>query len=172
MIRILTICALPFAVAGCVTPGQAPDSAASAETIEYSLTPCFGFCPSFRLSVARNGAGTYHGERFVQQKGTAAFTASQREFEAFAERLAPFRPESSVAYGYENCDGPVATDSPSVKITWHEAGREPVTLDWYLGCRQPGLVENRDALYQAWQELPVDDLVGTAENRQIYDRLK
>ena len=87
MIRIATICALPFAVAGCVTPGQAPDTAASAETIDYSVTPCFGFCPSFRLSVAENGAGTYHGERFVQQKGDAAFTASQEEFEAFAERL-------------------------------------------------------------------------------------
>ena len=170
MIRTVSICALPLAIAGCVTPAAGPSSTAPVEKIDYAVTPCFGFCPSFTLSVAQDGAGTYRGKRFVQQKGAASFTASPDEVEAFARRLAPFRPESSVEYGYENCDGPVATDSPSVKITWHEAGKQPVTLNWYMGCRQPGLVENRDALYQAWQELPVDDLVGTAENRQMYDQ--
>ena len=168
MIRPVLICALPLALAACVTPGEAPGELASAATIEYAVTPCFGFCPAFQLSVTGDGAGTYTGEGYVQEKGTAAFTASPEELAAFVRRIAPFRPETSVTYGYDNCDGPLRTDSPSVKITWRDPGSDPVTLDWYMGCLQPGLVENSEALYKAWQELPVDDLVGANESRQSY----
>ncbi|MBB3032896.1 DUF6438 domain-containing protein [Alteriqipengyuania lutimaris] len=160
------LAALPLAA--CATPAIEDTPASS---IEYSLTPCFGFCPSFSLAVNEDGKGTFDGERFVAHEGPAQFTASRAQAAAFARRLAPFRPESSVSYGYENCDGPVATDSPSVKITWREPGSEPVTLKWYMGCRQPGLTENRDALYKAWRELPVDELVGSDEERQTYGRV-
>ncbi|GAB5347575.1 DUF6438 domain-containing protein [Alteriqipengyuania sp. 357] len=168
MLKTVPICALTLALAGCATPGMGDGSAPPPASVDYTVTPCFGFCPSFSMSVSADGKGTYDGERFVKEQGTAAFSASPEEVAAFFDRIAPFRPEESVQYGYENCDGPVATDSPSVKITWHEAGAEPVTLDWYMGCRQPGLTQNREALYKAWQELPLADLVGTDENRQQY----
>ena len=169
MIRSVPICGPVFALVSCATPGAMPDENPVA-TIDYSLGPCFGFCPSFELSVTPEGAGTYEGQAFVAKQGEAHFTASDAEYRAFARRIAPFRPARSVSYGYDNCDGPVATDSPSVTITWRDPGEEPVTLNWYMGCRQPGLAENSDALYKAWQELPVDSLVGSDEKRQEYGR--
>ena len=64
----------------------------------------------------------------------------------------------------------MATDSPSVTVTWRDPGEEPVTLNWYMGCRQPGLADNSEALYKAWEELPVDALVGPDEGRQNFGR--
>ena len=167
MVQSLALFSLAFSLGGCVTPADTPANAVGA-TIDYSLSPCFGFCPSFDLSVTPDGAGTYDGKGWVATRGEARFTASDWQYRAFAERLAPFRPESSVTYGYDNCDGPLATDSPSVEITWREPGEEPVTLNWYMGCRQPGLAENSQAISSAWQELPVGDLVGSDEERQKY----
>ena len=169
MIRSVPMCGLAFALVSCATPGAMADDGA-ATRIDYSLSPCFGFCPSFELSVTPEGEGTYEGQAFVARQGAARFTASEAEYRAFARRLAPFRPAKSVSYGYNNCDGPIATDSPSVIITLRDPGEEPVTLNWYMGCRQPGFAENSEALYKAWQELPVDDLVGDDEDRQGYDR--
>ena len=167
MLKTVPICALALALGGCVTPVTHGDTGAPS-SIDYSLTPCFGFCPAFSLSVSDDGTGTYDGQAFVATRGEAGFMASDAEFAAFAHRLAPFKPQKSVNYGYENCDGPVATDSPSVSITWHDPGEDPVTLTWYMGCRQPVLVENSDALYTAWQELPVAELVGSDEERQNF----
>ena len=169
MLKTIPICALTLALAGCVTTAT-QESPAMPSAVEYSLTPCFGFCPSFALSLDADGKGTYRGEAFVKQQGKSMFEASPEQVAAFVERIAPYRPESSVSYGYENCDGPVATDSPTVTITWKDADAAPVTLEWYMGCRQPGLNENRDALYRAWQELPVGNLVGDDEERMNYPR--
>ena len=169
MIRLVPICALPLALAACVTPGDAGTDLTES-TIEYSIGPCFGFCPSFALSISPEGEGSYEGRAFVANRGKADFTATDVEYRAFAQRLAPFRPDRSVKYDYENCDGPVATDSPSVTITWRNPGEPPVTLNWYMGCRQPGLAENSKALYRAWEELPLESLVGSDEQRQTYGR--
>ena len=167
IIRAALIASFALLLTACATTPTAPDNSA---TIDYTVTPCFGFCPSFELSVTAEGDGTYEGQAFVARRGEASFMASDAEYQAFARRLAPYRPKESVSYGHDNCDGPVATDSPSVKITWRDPGEQPVTLYWYMGCRQPGLTENSEALYKAWQELPVDDLVGDDEDRQGYDR--
>jgi hypothetical protein len=169
MIRFVPISIAALALTGCVTPGAGTD-AQSAPTIDFSVGPCFGFCPDFALSVTPEGEGTYEGRNFVAKRGEARFIASEEDYRAFARRLAPFRPEKSVSYGYDNCDGPVATDSPSVTVTWRDPGEEPVTLNWYMGCRQPGLADNSEALYKAWEELPVDALVGADEDRQNFGR--
>ena len=153
-----------LALGGCTTvPGDEP--AQGTESIAFSTGPCFGACPLFEVEVASDGEGTFRGERFVAAKGERSFTASAAEWQAFAERLAPYRPETSVKYGHGACDGPTVTDQASVVVTWHDADGTETTLDWYLGCRQPGLAENRERIYGAWQELPLDDLVGTAQDR-------
>ena len=139
----------------------------TAITIEE--TPCFGFCPAFTARIAANGQGTYEGGAFVATKGAASFTVSPAEFAAFEQRLAPFRLARTKLFNHGNCTAPLATDSPSVKVTWEAAGREPVVLDWYLGCRQPGLTERSDDIYDAWKELPaLAELVGEDQNRQAY----
>ena len=155
-------------LAGCTHYTEPPRGAQAADpTIDFAVSPCFGFCPDFSITLAPSGEGTYEGNRFVKTEGRATFTVTPQEYAAFRERLAPFRPEQSVRYDYEHCDGPVATDHPSVSVRWTDAVGEARELDWYLGCRQPELTENSDAIYQAWQELPaVAELVGTDEERR------
>ena len=157
-----------MALAACATVPGGPPAVQTAESISFAVEPCFGFCPDFDITVDAAGNGTYRGENFVAQKGEHPFRATPSQFDAFAARLAPFRPARSVQYGYENCDGMVATDSPSVRVTWHDADGGSTTLDWYMGCRQPGLAERSEQIYKAWQELPLEALVGADEDRMDY----
>ena len=162
-----------LALAGCTTTTDADGGDTADEELEsiaFSTGACFGSCPVFEVEVAATGPDAYRGERFVAVKGERSFTASAAEWRAFAERLAPFRPDTSVKYGHGTCDGPLASDQPTVAITWRDADGSETTLDWYMGCRQPGLAENYDRIYEAWQELPLDDLVGTAEDRFRYEQ--
>jgi len=164
----LLVVLVPFALAGCVT-APAPSRV---ESISFETEPCFGFCPVFSFEVGADGQGSYEGGSSVRQQGAHAFTASPGQFAAFRDRLAPFRPDRSEAWGRGNCDGPVATDSPSVKVTWRDETGESVTLEWYMGCRQPGLTEQSDRIYKAWQELPLAALVGEDAERANYRRLE
>lgn len=162
-----------LALAGCTTAGGVEDADTASgqlESIAFSTGPCFGSCPVFEMEVASTGAGTYRGERYVAVKGERAFSASAAEWSAFADRLAPYRPDTSVKYGHGACSGPLVTDQPTVIVTWRDADGSETTLDWYMGCREPGLAENGERIYQAWQELPLDDLVGTAEDRFRYEQ--
>ena len=158
----------PVALAGCVTP----PTEGNVESIAFETEPCFGFCPQFAIEVGADGQGTYDGGSSVRQQGTHAFTVTPAQFAAFRDRLAPFRPAQSVTWDRQQCDGPVATDSPSVKVTWRDDAGETVTLDWYMGCRQPGLTEQSDRIYEAWQELPLAALVGDDAERATYRRLE
>jgi len=160
----------PLALAGCVTsPAPTPEQT-NVQSIAFETGPCFGFCPQFSVEVGADGQGTYNGGSSVRQQGTHAFAVTPAEFAAFRDRLATFRPEQSVAWDRDNCDGPVRTDSPSVKVTWRDGTGESVTLDWYMGCRQPGLAEKSDEIYQAWQKLPLSALVGDDAERASYPR--
>ncbi|WP_374405674.1 DUF6438 domain-containing protein [Pelagerythrobacter sp.] len=156
------------ALAGCVT--QPDETADSAERISYQRGPCFGSCPVFSVEIDASGQGTYRGERFVAVRGERQFTATPAQVRAFEQRLAPYRPASDVAYNHGNCDGPMATDQAAVAISWGDPAGDGTVLEWNTGCRQPGLAENREAIMTAWRELPLDDLVGTAEDRFQYDR--
>ncbi|MHA6317484.1 DUF6438 domain-containing protein [Altererythrobacter sp. CAU 1778] len=167
-IRFAALALASVSLSGCMATAPEPQSSASGESITFSVSPCFGACPQFAVDVSKDGNGTYTGERFVAVTGERDFTATAVQTQAFFDRLEKFRPERSVRYDYENCEGPVATDSPSVKVTWNDADGGATTLDWYMGCRQPGLTEVSNALYRAWEELPLAELVGSDENRFNY----
>jgi hypothetical protein len=137
---------------------------AEVESIRFETEVCFGRCPIFAFEVQPDGTGTWDGKDFVAEKGAKGFTVAPDRFDAFRQRLAPFRPAQSVTYGPDRCDGPLVTDNPSVVITWTGEDGTETTLDWYLGCRQPGLAEHQDAIYEAWKELPaIVDFLGEGE---------
>jgi len=162
--RLIAVLAVGL-LAGCATIPQSSNS--PPQSVEFEVTPCFGSCPDFSITLTAGGTGTYTGRNFVKVKGTHQFTASQAQVRAFFKRLAPFRPEGEVKYDYEHCPVPVSTDSPSVNVRWKAADGDDA-LNWYRGCRVPDLMDIRPDLYDAWKELPLDDLVGTAENRFQY----
>jgi hypothetical protein len=154
-------------LAGCTTMSGA--DTAPPQTVQFEVTPCFGSCPVFTLSISADGHGVYEGGRFVKTKGRHEFTSTPAQVKAFFDRIAPFRPHGTKVYDYGHCPTPVATDSPSVNVGWSSAGK-PDSLNWYLGCRVPALNAIQPDLRNAWQELPLDDLVGRAENRFEYDQ--
>ena len=60
---------------------------------------------------------------FTAVTGEKAFTLTRAQYDAFAAKLAPYRPESGevrYAPGQKNCPV-VATDMPSVDVTWTRA---------------------------------------------------
>ena len=154
-------------LAGCATTSGADTPAP--RSVRFETTPCFGSCPVFSMTISADGHGTYEGGRFVKTKGTHEFTASPAQVKAFFDRIRPFRPRGEKTYDYGHCPVAVATDSPSVHVRWTSVAGDDA-LDWYLGCRVPALNAIEPDLYNAWKELPLDDLVGTAENRFEYDQ--
>lgn len=166
MRQIASLAAMLLGTVSCTTNDAVPE--ANVERISFSVEPCFGFCPDFALTVDANGRGTFDGQNFVAAPGVHVFSANPEQLAAFQARLAPFRPAESVAYDYENCDGAVMTDMPSVAVTWHGDGGEDTELRWYMGCRQPGLSDRSDEIYRAWEELPIGDLVGSDEDRRSF----
>lgn len=153
-------------LAGCATTGA---DSSMPQTVEFEVTPCFGSCPVFTLSISKDGHGVYEGGRFVKQKGRHEFTATPAQVRAFFARIEPFRPHGDHRYDYGNCPVQVRTDSPSVNVSWATPTRSD-TLNWYTGCQVPALIKIKPDLHNAWKELPLDDLVGTAENRFEYDK--
>ena len=153
-------------LAGCTTTAGS-SSAPPPQSVDFAVTPCFGSCPDFSITLSADGQGVYNGGGFVKVKGTHRFTASPAEVQAVFARLAPFRPTGEVRYDYSNCPVPVSTDSPSVNVRWKAAAGEDA-LSWYRGCRVPALMKIKPELQDAWKELPLDELVGTAENRFEY----
>jgi len=154
-------------LAGCVTPTDM--SAERPQQVTFETTPCFGSCPVFSLTVYADGRGVYEGGRFVRTKGRHEFRASDGQIRAFLGRLEPFRPNGAVTYDISNCPGPAHTDAPTVRVRWISESRAD-SLDWNQGCQVEALKAIEPDLQQAWQELPLDGLVGLAENRFEYDQ--
>ena len=157
-----------LALSGCVQPGGvgAPGDgsapvAIEGDSITLETSPCFGACPVYAVTVRPDGQGTFVGKRFTAVTGERRFTLTPAQYDAFAARLAPYRPASGevrYAPGEPNC-AQAATDMPSVDVTWTRAIGDFQHLSFYFGC---GMEENRamrDALGHASEALPIADFV-------------
>lgn len=154
-------------LAGC--SDERPRQAQTPQSVDFETTPCFGSCPVFKVRLFSDGKGEYEGGRFVAQKGKHEFTATPEQVEAFFARVAKFRPKGEATYDMGHCAVPAHTDASSINVTWRGPAGEDA-LHWNLGCRDPKLSAIQPDLREAWKELPLDDLVGTAENRFQYDQ--
>ena len=154
-----------LALAGCA-PGARPDAGApiaiEADSIRYETSPCYGRCPVYAVSVRPDGRGVFTGKQFTAVTGERAFQLTPAQYEAFAAKLAPYRPESGevrYAPGEARCE-PAATDGPSVDITWTRAIGDSQSLHFYYGCRAEGTQAMRDAIGHAPEMLPIEALIG------------
>ncbi|NNF02575.1 MAG: hypothetical protein HKN22_07800 [Bacteroidia bacterium] len=72
-------------------------------------TPCFGTCPSYKISIYESGYTIYHGKRFVKKIGVYSTRISERKVEAIKE--------IALALGYFEFDdeyvNPLIADLPS-----------------------------------------------------------
>lgn len=165
-LALMAVLAGGVALAGCTrgdspTPPEAPIPI-EGDSIRYETGPCFGACPVYAVTVRPDGSGVFEGKRFTAVEGTRAFKLSKAEYDAFAAKLAPYRPESGtkrIAPGEKAC-GNAATDMPSVDITWTRAIGDSQGLYYYFGCDWNGNRSIADALGHAAEALPIEELIG------------
>lgn len=125
-------------LAGCVT-GERPEleaPVAAGDTIRFSAGPCFGVCPSYRLTVTPDGSGLIEPERFTAVPGPTRFAVSMAEYKRFRAALLPHRPPTGttrrIGHG-ENCER-FATDMAGYTLEWTQAKAAPTKLDYQSGC--------------------------------------
>lgn len=139
-----------------------PDPAAgrAVQRLSYETGPCFGACPVYRVTVSRDGNAVFEGRRFTAVTGTRSFRVTPRQFSAFAQQLAPLRPfEGTVRYSGETCTQ-MATDLPSVEVTWDTAGEARQQLYFYYGCDMERNRAIAERLTAAPGLLPIGDFIG------------
>jgi len=150
-------------LAGCAAthgPGRSLPIEGDAITLETG--PCFGRCPVYAVTVRPDGTGVFTGKRFTSVSGEKAFTLTRTQYDAFAARLAPYRPKAGevrYAPGEPHC-AHAATDLPSIDVTWTRAIGDRQHLYFYFGCNMSGNQPMRDALGNAADLLPIDALIG------------
>jgi hypothetical protein len=165
--RRLAIIALgALALSGCVKPSGGPGPGKpvpiEGDSVRYETGPCYGRCPVYAVTVHPDGTGVFEGKRFTAVTGEKPFTLSRAQYDAFVAKLAPYRPESGqvrYAPGQQNCQ-PAATDASSVNITWTRAIGDSQGLYFYYGCRAPANLAIGQALGEASEALPIQDLIG------------
>ena len=139
--------------------GFATPAAAQLTSISYETTPCFGFCPIYRVTVNADGSGLFEGRQHSAFQGQRRFRIPRAQFRAFVARLAPARPlRGDISYDdATRCQGAgrPPTDHPSIIVTWTERRREQ-TLRFYTGCRNERV---RRALDGARGLLPIERLI-------------
>lgn len=156
--------AVALLLGGCIPSAHPPETPRPMETdaIRYETGPCFGACPVYAVTVHPDGSGVFEGRRFTAVTGTRSFHATPAQVAAFAARLAPYRPASGerrYAPGEANCRN-AATDMPSVTVRWTRAAGDSQSLYFYFGCNRQALGRMADALGNAPDALPIQDMIG------------
>ncbi len=130
-----------------------------AESITYETGPCFGRCPVYRVTVSADGHGWFEGRNFTAVEGGRGFRLTRTQYDAFASRLAPYRPSGAedIGRGHPLCPNP-ATDHPSATISWVRGGQAD-RLRFYFGCRDDRNEAMARALMSAPELLPIEGLI-------------
>jgi len=113
-------------------PGSAP-APGSAESIAYSVGPCFGFCPVYVAQIAANGAVHFDGARHTAVLGPRDRQAARSAFEAASAALAAYRPAAGTT-AQTQCDQSIS-DQQHLTITWTAADGTKTVLEHDKGCR-------------------------------------
>ncbi|HMN06335.1 MAG TPA: DUF6438 domain-containing protein [Flavobacteriales bacterium] len=82
-------------------------------------TPCYGTCPSYRLTIRRDGSALYEGGRFAPREGRYAAHVDAAMMEALAQAV-----EKSGFYAMDDVYDMPITDLPSTIIRMHADARD------------------------------------------------
>lgn len=163
MRRLVMVGVGTLALAGCIPQGRGPRPIPiEGDSITYATGPCHGFCPVYSVTVRPDGSGVFDGKQHTAVSGERRFTLTRAQYDAFAHRLAPYRPETgTVRYdqGEPLCQQ-WATDLPSVDIRWTRAIGDSQNLYYDFGCDRAKTQAMRDALGGAVETLPIAELIG------------
>lgn len=146
------------------TPTPVDDKAVPADTVvTLERTPCFGTCPSYKVTVYGDGRLVYEGRKFVKVEGKVESNVTR---EQVGQLLAEFEKANyfSLRDLYNDVrDGCPTywTDSPSADTSLQVGGRSKAVAHYY-GCMEKGtsaVVYPRE-LYHL--ESRIDEILDTA----------
>jgi hypothetical protein len=141
-----------FALGACADTtrlSSAPTAAAPfGETVAWSVGPCFGFCPVYKVEVDAKGTVTFDGERHTAVLGRKVREGGPDAYRAIADALATYRPTTGATV-QTTCEQQIS-DSSSYVLTWTRPDGTVTTLRHDKGCRST----RNDGLNSALQALP------------------
>lgn len=79
---LFLLCLLSMLAAKC--PGK---RAGNQPFVQLETSPCFGFCPEFRLTVRNNGLTEYEGKRSVVKMGRDSFQLTRAELSGLRDKV-------------------------------------------------------------------------------------
>lgn len=128
------------------------DSVQADTLVQMERTVCFGTCPSYTLSIQKNGKVTFYGKEFVEHKGMATGQIPQDSLDKLIQKIQesyffeiPSDPECKSRY----------TDMPSVYLMIRLDDNEH-SVTHYHGCK--GFMYEKE-LYEL--EEAIDSIAGT-----------
>jgi hypothetical protein len=149
IVRFTALTVIAVALGGCVTLMGKPETPAVApETISYSVGPCFGFCPVYKVEVTPAGHVTFEGERHTATLGKQEIDGGTKAYSAISKAVAAHRPASGQTE-QTKCEQSIS-DMQHYRITWTAADGTQTVLEHDKGCRSA----KNDALNKAMEALP------------------
>ncbi len=144
LIAALTLTAALSACA--MIPGDTPP--VGAETIRYSVGPCFGFCPVYNVAVTPDGHVAFEGERHTATLGKHEKDGGAQAYRIMSNALAAYRPATGTTADTE-CESRMS-DQQHYRIVWTAVDGTETVLQHDKGCRSA----KNDALNKTMENLP------------------
>lgn len=168
VLRIGVMGAVLALTAGCVTDrgeetlsSSGSVAARANDTIKVSAGPCFGFCPSYSVTVTPDGSGLLVPIRNTSVPGPTRFTVTSAQYRKLRASLASYRPATGqskrIGHG-ENCER-FATDMPGYAVEWTREGAGKTELDFQSGCFDARYAKLRAALKAMPKVLEVEAML-------------
>jgi hypothetical protein len=151
-----------FAVALLAGCSSAPPVGTETIIYEKSVAFCFG-CKMYAFKLHADGKGEFSGNSNTAIPD-GAFRATPAQVRAFAEQLAPYRPNGtrSLQRLGSQCDT-LSHDGVTYVIRWKGEGGKPARLTVYSGCDKEKNKAMLAAVSTAPDVLPLEPLLGPAD---------
>jgi hypothetical protein len=159
---VMAALALSGCLGGTRPAGDKPVPAKPAgDTIRFVAGPCFGFCPSYAITVEPDGSAVLIPERNTSVPGETRLTVTPLQYRKLRDSFTPFRPVTGttrkIAQG-ENCDH-AATDMSNYQIVWTRQGQKKTELDFYAGCFDARYARLRAAVQAVPKTLDIEKML-------------
>jgi hypothetical protein len=157
--RIALAAALTLALAGCMGRTDGP-AVAEADAISFETGMCYGSCPVYKVTLRKDGSGTFEGKHFTAVTGERIFRVTPEQYRAFADHLEPLRPSSGSVRLAEGACWNAATDHPSAEVTWVSSIGSSQSYHLDYGCDAERNREAIERLRSAPNLLPIREMIG------------
>lgn len=148
------------------TPTEAETPLRPGVLASLRRTACYGWCPSYELTIYEDGRVEYDGRDYVKTKGKVSSKVDAAKLEAVREAFRSAQFFSLGNYKYDPKKDP--TDGPSAVLYYAEAGRAKV-VDHYGGSgRAPASVGTLEDAIDSL--LDVEQWIGTDSEREALNR--